>query len=144
MIRAVLDANVFVSAVLSSKGVPAQILTAWRANRFHLVTSEAILQEIDRVLHYPKIGERHRWTKDEIKVFVGDLARLAIRASGERTLRVISRDPSDNRYLECAIQGDAEYLVSGDQHLLQLGAYQKIRIVTPRDFLDVVRETPKP
>lgn len=144
MIRAVLDANVFVSAVLSPKGVPAQILTAWRADRFHLVTSEAILHEIDRVLHYPRIRKRHRWTEDEITVFVGDLARLALLASGEQTLRVISDDPSDNRYLECAIQGEADYLVSGDQHLLQLGAYQKIRIVTPRDFLDVVKGTPKP
>ena len=144
MIRAVLDANVFVSAVLSPKGVPAHILTAWRADRFHLVTSEAILQEIDRVLRYPRIRKRHRWMEEEIKVFVGDLGRLAILASGEHTLRVISEDPSDNRYLECAIQGEAEYLVSGDQHLLQLGAYQKIRIVTPRDFLDVVRGTPKP
>lgn len=79
-----------------------------------------------------------------MKVFVEDLAHLAILTSGERTLRVISEDPSDNRYLECAIQGEAEYVVSGNQHLLQLGAYQKIRIVTPRDFLDVVNGTPKP
>lgn len=144
MIRAVLDANVFVSAVLSPKGIPAQIVAAWRDERFHLVASEAILEEIDRVLHYPKIRRRHRWTEEQIQVFVEYLARLAILTSGERMVKVISEDPSDNRYIECAIQGEVEYLVSGDQHLLGLGAYQEIRIVTPRDFLDVLKGMPTP
>ncbi len=61
MIRAVLDANVFVSAVLSARGFPSRILAAWRAEQFHLVISPAILEEISRVFQYPKIALRHRW-----------------------------------------------------------------------------------
>lgn len=51
---------------------------------------------------------------------------------------MIAEDSSDNRYLECAIEGDAEYIVSGDHHLLRLATYQRIRILTPKDFLGVL------
>jgi hypothetical protein len=138
MIRAVLDANVFVSALLSPRGFPSKILAAWHAERFHLVISPAILEEISRVFHYPKIALRHRWPEEKIRVFIEDLAHLAILTLGEPTLNVIAEDPSDNRYLECAVEGDAEYIVSGDQHLLRLATYQKIRILTPREFLGVL------
>lgn len=138
MIRAVLDANVFVSAVLSPRGNPAKILTAWRAERFHLVTSPPILEEIDRVFHYPKIVPRHRWPEETLRAFIDDLAHLAILTPGERTLKVIAEDPSDDRYIECAVEGEADYIVSGDQHLLRLGTYHRIRIVAPRTFLGIL------
>lgn len=144
MIRAVLDANVFVSALLSPKGVPASVLSAWRAEQFHLVVSEAVLEEIDRVLRYPGIARRHEWPEERLRSFVEDLAHLAIMTPGELRLAVIAEDPPDNRYLECAIEGEAEYIVSGDQHLLDLGEYQGIRAVKPRAFLEVLRRQPKP
>lgn len=138
MIRAVLDANVFVSGVLSPTGNPAKILTAWRSEQFHLLISPAILEEIDRVLRYPKVVARHRWPEEMIKRFIEDLAHLAILTPIRRMLKVIAEDPSDNRYLECAIEGDADYIVSGDRHLLRLTTYQKIGILTPKDFLGVL------
>jgi putative PIN family toxin of toxin-antitoxin system len=144
MIRVVLDANVFVGAVLSPGGFPADILRAWRDERFHLVMSPAILEEIERVLRYPKIRRRHRWQAEHLRLFIEDLARLAILTPGELELNVIAEDPSDNRYLECAIEGDADCLVSGDQHLLRLGAYQKIAILAPRAFLDILEQRANP
>lgn len=143
MIRAVVDANVFVSAVLSPRGQPAEVLHAWRAERFHLVISAAILEEVERVFHYPKIVRRHRWSTDAIRVFIEDLAHLAIPTPGLLTLRVITEDPADDRYLECAVEGEASYIVSGDQHLLRRGAYENIRILTPGAFLDILREEAK-
>jgi len=137
MIRAVLDANVFVSALLSPKGFPSRVLAAWRAERFHLVTSLAILEEISRVLQYPKIALRHHWPEERIQLFIEDVAHLAILTPGERRLNLIAEDPSDNRYLECAMEGAAEYIVSGDQHLLRLRTYEGIRILTPGEFLTV-------
>jgi putative PIN family toxin of toxin-antitoxin system len=137
MIRTVLDANVFVSALLSPRGFPSRILAAWRAERFHLVISPAILEEIGRVFQYPKIALRHRWPEAKIRLFLEDLAHLAILTPGEHRLNVIAEDPSDNRYLECAVEGDAGYIVSGDQHLLRLATYQRIKILTPREFLAV-------
>jgi putative PIN family toxin of toxin-antitoxin system len=139
MMRVVLDANVLVSAVLSSRGTPAQILNAWRAQQFDLVISEAILAEIGRVFRYPKIARRLRWSEDRLQAFLDDLAHIAILTPGVLTLTVITADPPDDRYLECAVEGEAAYIVSGDRLLLRLSVYQGIPILTPRAFLEVLQ-----
>jgi putative PIN family toxin of toxin-antitoxin system len=132
MMRVVLDANVLVSAILSPRGTPAQILTAWRAKQFDLVVSEAILAEIVWVFRYPKIAKRHRWSEEQLQTFLDNLSHIAILTPGTLTLDVITDDPPDNRYLEAAVEGEAAYIVSGDQLLLHLGAYHGILILTPR------------
>jgi len=143
MIRAVLDANVFVSATLSPRGVPAQILAAWRDGAFEVVTSEVILEEIGRVLAYPRIARRHGWSPQDLAMFLEDLAHLAILTPGAKRLRVIRADPADDRYLECAVEGEADLLVSGDTDLLSLGSYKGIEILTPAEFLSLLqREKP--
>ena len=144
MMRVVLDANVLVSAILSPGGTPVQILTAWRGEQFDLVLSDAILAEIGRVLRYPRIARRHRWPEERLQAFLDDLAYVAILTPGELTLAVITNDPPDNRYLECAVEGEAAYIVSGDDDLLKLGTYEGISILTPRAFLEVLRRQPKP
>ncbi len=140
MIRAVLDANVLVSAILSPRGIPAKIITAWQKEQFSLVFSTATLDEIGRVLRYPKIKRRHLWPEQRIRTFLEDLAHLAVFTPGSLSLSVITEDPADNRYLECAIEGEANCLVSGDAHLLKLGTYQEIQIFKPKEFLDLLRE----
>jgi uncharacterized protein len=144
MMRVVLDANVLVSAILSPRGTPAQILNAWRAEQFDLVISEAIFAEIGRFFCYPKMTKRHRWSEEQLQAFLDDLARIAIMTSSILTLTVITEDPPDNRYLECAVEGEAAYIVSGDQLLLRLGAYQGIPILPPRVFLEILQRQPKP
>lgn len=135
MTRAVLDANVFVTAVLTPAGAAAAVVEAWRAERFALLVSPPILDELARVLSYPKIVRRHGWSRKEILAFVQDFRDLAILTPGRVKLSVIREDPDDDRYLECAVEGRAEYIVSGDRHLLVLRAYQDIAIVPPRAFL---------
>jgi putative PIN family toxin of toxin-antitoxin system len=134
--RVVLDANVFVSSILSATGTPARILDAWRDERFQLLMSDAILNEIGRVLRYPKIVARHGWTEAEIDRFLHTLASLSINTPGSLTLNVITGDPSDNRYLECAVEGLADFIVSGDRDLLALKSYEGIAIVQPSAFLE--------
>jgi len=68
--KVVLDANVFVSALISSRGAPRQIVDQWRAEAFEHLTSEAILQEIDCVLRYPKIAALHRLPEEELLEFM--------------------------------------------------------------------------
>lgn len=138
--RVVLDANVLVSAILSPREAPAQILQAWQAEEFDVVISDAILAEIGRVLRYPKIARRHRWSREQLHTFLDDLAHIAIPTPGELTLAVITNDPPDNRYLECAVEGDVDYIVSGDNDLLELGTYKGIKILTPRAFLDILQQ----
>jgi putative PIN family toxin of toxin-antitoxin system len=138
MIRAVLDANVFVSAMINPQGIPAQLMAGWRVERFQLVVSPAILEEIGQVLRYPKVVRYHRWPEERIQRLLDDLAYLAVCTPGQLTLAVIQDDPPDNRYLECAVEGAAAYIVSGDRLLLTLREYQEIRILTPRSFLEAV------
>ncbi len=140
MIRVVIDANVFVSAVLTTRGNAAQILDAWRAKQFELVVSPAVLEELARVLQYPRIAKRHGLSAERIREFLDELAHLALQTPGELTLNVIQDDPSDNRYLECAVEGAADVIVSGDQDLLDLKEYRGIQIFTPRAFLTLLRE----
>ena len=138
MIVAVVDANVFVSAILSPTEAPAQVLDAWRQERFVLVLSPAILSELSHVLLYPKIVTRHRRQAAQVRAFMDALAAQAGVTPGALTLAVIAEDPADNRYLECAVEGHVDVLVTGDRPLLDLGIYQSIRMLTPRAFLEML------
>ena len=133
--KVVFDANVIISAFISSRGAPRQIVDQWRAEVFELLTSEAILQEVGRVLHYPKIAALHRLTETELREFLTLLREESTLVTTTETLAV-SPDESDNRYLECAVAGGADYLVTGDKrHLLPLSEYRGVRIVSPTTFL---------
>lgn len=70
---------------------------------------------------------------------VATLRRIGFLTAGDLTLDVITDDPSDNRYLECTVEGRADYVVSGDEHLLKLREYERIRIVRPAEFLRALR-----
>jgi putative PIN family toxin of toxin-antitoxin system len=120
---------------LSAAGTPARILDAWRHERFQLIMSDAILNEVGRVLRYPKIVQRHVWTEAEIDRFLHSLASFSLKTPGALTVNIITDDPSDNRYLECAVEGSADVIVSGDRDLLALGSYEGIAIVQPSAFL---------
>jgi uncharacterized protein len=136
--KAVLDANLFVSATITSQGKPAQVLDAWRARRFTLVIRGDILVEIREVLWRPPIRKRHQWTLEQIDGFLAGLGETAIVTSGELAVQAIAEDPDDNRYLACAVEGEADYLVSGDQHLLKLGRFKGILIITAAQFLEIL------
>jgi hypothetical protein len=91
------------------------------------------------VLEYPKIARRHRWPRTRVEEFVAEFGYLGIMTPGDLRLDIVRDDPADNRYLECAVEGTADYLVSGDQDLLDLREHGGVPIVTPRTFRDVLR-----
>ena len=140
VVRVVLDANVFVSGVISSAGAPAEVLDAWRQDQFQPVVSPAILEEMGRVLRYPRIAHYHKWPEPRIESFIEDLSRLAVLTPGKLSLSVINTDPTDNRYIECAIAGSAGVLAAGDKkHLLPIKEYRGIPILSPAEFLMFVQ-----
>jgi uncharacterized protein len=137
-IRAVLDTNVFVSAVIHIAGVPGQILKYLSAKKFVLITSPPINDEVIRVLNRPHIRKRYNIEDsfDEIAFILYGLAEVV------STLPVIqvSSDSDDDKFIQAAVGGDAHYLVSGDEKgLLVLKRYKGVRIVTPREFLNVLQ-----
>jgi putative PIN family toxin of toxin-antitoxin system len=139
VLKVVLDTNLFISALLTTKGNPAKILNRWKAGFFDLVISLPILREVERVILYPKIKKRLNWTDAETGEFLLGLAQFSIVVSGESKVDVIREDPTDNKYLACAHEGRADYIVTGDQHLLKESEYKGTKIITPREFLDILR-----
>jgi putative PIN family toxin of toxin-antitoxin system len=137
--RIVLDANVLVSALISVKGTPARLLAYWQEGKFDVVVSPAMLQELERVLHYPRLQQQHHLPEEEIQRFLRFLRAQAIEVDPSEEIAIVERDPTDNRYLECALAGDAQYIVSGDGHLLGLKEYRGIRILTPMEFVTLLK-----
>jgi putative PIN family toxin of toxin-antitoxin system len=133
--QVVLDANVLVNAVISSRGAPAQILRLWEEERFDVLVSRPILEELERVLHYPRIQQKYDLLEEDVATFLRFMRSGAIIVEPNDKITVIERDPTDNRYLECAVAGGASYIVSGDQHLLELGEFRGIVILPPAGFL---------
>lgn len=136
--RIVLDANIFVSSLLSTKGNPKYIVSAWQQGTFDLLISIPILSEIGRVLRYPRIAKRHGQDEAAIQRFLKLLENEAILVEPGEVLRVVKEDESDNRYLECAVAGKAHYLISGDNHLLEIGEYRGILILPPATFVTLL------
>lgn len=131
--RAVLDVNVLVSALLSKRGAPSRILLYWEARTFEVVMSDAILDELQRVLQYPKIRNRLHSPDSDLAEYSQTFRIHAYWVQPQERMMIV-RDESDNRYLEAAVAGAAQFIVSGDDHLLKLGQYQGIQIVSPTDF----------
>lgn len=138
--RVVIDTNVIISRFLSPSGSPARVLALWEDGRFEAVVSEPILAEYDRVLAYPKIAVRLGLTSDEIAQTVADFRAFAVVIEPADQVTVIADDPSDNMFLEAAIAGSCDYVVSGDPHLLRVGEYRGIPVLTPAAFLAVVQD----
>ncbi len=138
MRKVVLDTNVIVSALIVPVGKSAQILK--HINDLDLQTSEEILSEVERVLHYPRIQRRYQLSDETIHTYLERLKAVSTIVAVHSQVEAVVRDPDDNKFLACAIDGGAEYLVSGDPDLTVLAEYQGIQIVTPAAFLDVLAQ----
>lgn len=135
MFRVVLDANQFVSAVLSPDGPPAKVLNAWREGLFELVTSPSIINEIRRVLNYPRLSKIHKKSPEEIDLFLKEFEALALSTPEKLSLSIVVDDPTDDKYLIAASEGEARFIVTGDSDLLKIREYEGVRIITAGEFL---------
>ena len=134
----VLDANIFISALITEGGIPARILAHWRSGDIDVVASPAIIEEVRRVTGYPKLLNRYARIRENRDEFIATLSEIAIVVEPTEKLTVVREDESDNRYIECALAGNAEYLVSGDSHLLDVAEYRGIKMVPPATFLAIL------
>ena len=138
MIRAVLDANVYVSAVVHPEGPPGQIIDRFlRGGSFEIVMSQAIVEEVVRALHYPKVRKYIRPELDP-ELWFEDIVVLSHLVVADSEFRGASKDPDDDKYIAAAIEGRAAFVVAGDSDLLDLREYDGIRIVSPRVFLEIL------
>lgn len=124
----VLDTNVLVSA-LGWKGPEHRIYRACRKGHLRMATSHALLIELGRVLTYPKLGFRN----EDVERFLADVCGHAFIVTPTEPVDV-ARDNDDNRVLECAVAADADWLISGDLDLLELGDFHGIPIIKAGRF----------
>lgn len=139
MFRVVLDANQFVSAILNPDGPSAKVLNGWREGLFEMVISTSIIDEIRRVLNYPRLSKIHKKSTKEINLFLEDLEALAFVAPERLSLSVVADDPTDDKYLVAALEGEAKYIVTGDSDLLKVREYEGVKIFTARAFLNELK-----
>jgi putative PIN family toxin of toxin-antitoxin system len=142
-VKIVLDTNVLVSGLVAEGGAPRRILDAWLEDQYTLVTSLYLVEELVHVLSYPRITERVRASEQELAAILAALLVKAEVTPGQLKLPGVTRDPKDDAVVACAQEGEADYIVGGDQDLLVLGEYGDVRVVTPRQFVEILREEQK-
>ena len=133
--RAVLDPNVLVSAAISPAGPPRQILTAWIDERFELIASPALLDELAEVLARPKF--QRFITAAVATELIDGLATDAVTVADPSELPGVTPDPDDDYLVALARVAGADYLVSGDRHLLGLTDPDP-PVLSPRQFRDLL------
>ena len=140
--RVVLDTQVLLrGSVARTESLTAKIYDAWRDGRFILLLSDPILAEVEDVLRRPEVLEKLRLNPIEARALVALLRRrcLLVRPSAQVQR---SRDPADDKFLECAIAGSADYLVSADADLLSIGDIQGIPILDVPSFWRILAQGP--
>ncbi len=130
VVTVVLDSNVYLSAILFG-GVPRVIVQLGTSGLVQISGSLAIRAEVEEVL-VRKFG----WSKSVASAMLQDVWRHVVEVDPQISLRDC-RDPDDNRVLECAVAARAEIIVTGDRHLLELDPYRGMRVLTPRQFLEL-------
>lgn len=132
--RLVLDTNTIIRAA-TGHGAVREILDLWLEGKFQILISTSILLEYEEVLHRPKF----KFPNWAIVNFLHPFLNHAIQISPRKTYNLVLDDPEDNKFLDCAIEGKADFIITNDSHLLKLKSIEDIRIITPNKFLKLLK-----
>jgi len=139
-VRAVIDTNLFISGLFAGSGHTYQLQELWISGAFELVVSGQILDEILRTLQKPQIKQRLQLEDGEQALIVELIKQKAAIVTADRyQTDKIADDPTDNKFLACALEADVDYIVSGDNHLLSLKHFHRIQIVDAATFIEKVK-----
>jgi len=135
MIRVVLDTNVLISALISKSSAPQKLYRAFTKQRFLL------LEEVEDVINRERLIKYHKLTPKQRRIMeqLAELSYVVLGTVSSEEL-VVQRDPEDDKFLWCAIEGKADYIISGDHHLLDLKEYEGVKILSPHDFLTILEK----
>jgi putative PIN family toxin of toxin-antitoxin system len=128
--KAILDTNVLISAYVFPGGTPEAVYRLALEGRLEIGTSRTLLAELGRVL-----GQKFGWTADRVEAAVAQVARIAMVVEPSEAFQVVIADPADDRVLEAAHAFGADVIVSGDRHLLDLGTWSGIEIISPAGLI---------
>jgi len=128
--KAVLDTNVLISAYVFPGGKPEAVYRFAIEGRLEIATSRILLAEFGRVL-----DQKFGWSPDRVEGAVAQVARIATLVEPREVVQVVTADPADDRVLEAGRAFEADVIVSGDRHLLDLGAWSEIEIISPAELI---------
>jgi uncharacterized protein len=134
MKRTVLDTNIIISSALG--GALVLILEQWDQGEFTVIVTSDILREYFEVLNRPKFKLKQE-TIDRITRYIYQFSEFVI---PEEKVKLIQADPADDKFLEAAIAGKVDFIVSGDNHLLELKEFRSIPILSGSEFIDWLQE----
>jgi len=129
---ATIDTNVLISGTVF-RGIPGRIIDASIDHRFTLALSPSILREYRNVLSRRKFG----FHPDVVEALAQDLDAHSVIVYPKKHHQVVMDDPDDNAIIDCAVEANADYIVSGDAHLTTLGTIEGISILTPAQFIEI-------
>jgi putative PIN family toxin of toxin-antitoxin system len=136
VIKAVYDTNVIVSGLLNSEGIPAFLLDIATQREITLFISPEILQEYEGVLLRPKFG----FSKGVVKRFLR-LIKAKSKIVKPKSLEFTLKDPANNKFLECALAGKVDCLVTGNTRHFPSPTYKGIKVISPREFWAIYKES---
>jgi putative PIN family toxin of toxin-antitoxin system len=128
--KAILDTNLLISAYVFPGGKPEAVYRLALEGRLEIGTSLTLLAEFGRVL-----GQKFGWIPDRVEAAVAQMTRIAALVEAGETVQFVRADPADDRVLEAARAFDADVIVSGDRHLLDLGSWSEIEVISPAEFI---------
>ena len=129
----VLDTNILISSIFW-RGSPYKVVLNAIRKKYYLYLSGEILDELEE-----KLSLKFKFPEDKIKDHIGILKEYGKIVEPTIKVDIIKEDPDDNKILECAVSCNADYIVSGDHHLLKLKEFKGIKIVTAKEFLDLTK-----
>ncbi|MEK6907362.1 MAG: putative toxin-antitoxin system toxin component, PIN family [Nanoarchaeota archaeon] len=132
--KVVLDTNILISA-LGWEGKPKNIFEMVLNGKLELFTSDKQLEELLRVLNYPKFD----FSEEQKSKFINIILNSATLIKLEKIFEIIKEDPDDNIIITTAINCNADYIISGDEHLLRLKNFKNVKILNPNDFLNILK-----
>lgn len=139
MIKAVLDTNVLIAAVINVKSsVTQKIYQEFLASHFTLIISPEVLEEVEDLINRERIVKRHKMSPNERETIISEIASLSYIVPGATQVE-IARDPDDNKIISAALEDKADYIVTRDRDLLDLKQHQGIKIITPEKFMEILR-----
>lgn len=136
MIKCVIDTNVYISGIFW-KGKPGKILHLGKKEKFINFISQPILDEIKDVL--TRKDKPFKLLSQEAEDIIANIISYSFLIKPNTKLNVIKEDEQDNRILECALESGANYIISGDPHIRELKKFKDIEMVSPTEFLEIIK-----
>lgn len=133
MLRLVIDTNVLISSFFV--GNPKEVIDLWRRGRAVLCLTQEVLEEYLRVMARLPIAPE---TQSKLVAILQEKRNIEL-VTPSRHHAVIREDPEDDKFIDCAVEAKADYIISGDEHLLRVKGYRSIPIYSPKEFLQLIK-----